>query len=380
MAILHTDIPTRRQISALLAARDRASASLYLVTDPTAIDNSNQLELRGRGREALDQLRAGGVDKHDVAAVEEHLVALIEDTEFWRFQARSLAVFATPGSIRTFRLPNRLQPGVEVADRFHVKPLLRAVTFPQTALLLALAQNSVRVLQIVSDMDPKHVEVRDLPKNIDTILGHYYTDDRSPIRRLQGDEGRKLRLTQYAREVDRALRPLVTGSGMPLILAATEPLQSTFRSICGAAELAPVGLTGNPEESTDRELASHARAVLDDVHADELRAVHERFDARVSQALTATDVAEVARLATLGAVDTAFVDIDSVEPGHVDDAGGVTFTGSDPSPAESAADYGVVDEIARRVWLTDGRVLAVRRPDIPGEGPVAAILRYRPPA
>jgi len=40
--------------------------------------------------------------------------------------------------------------------------------------------------------------------------------------------------------------------------------------------------------------------------------------------------------------------------------------------------YGVVDEIARRVWLNGGKVLAVRRADIPGEGSVAAILRYAP--
>ena len=34
------------------------------------------------------------------------------------------------------------------------------------------------------------------------------------------------------------------------------------------------------------------------------------------------------------------------------------------------------DEIACRVWLTGGRVLAVRREDVPGGGLVAAILRY----
>jgi hypothetical protein len=42
--------------------------------------------------------------------------------------------------------------------------------------------------------------------------------------------------------------------------------------------------------------------------------------------------------------------------------------------------YGVVDEIARRVWLNGGQVLAVRRDDIPGNGAVAAILRYAPMA
>ena len=34
------------------------------------------------------------------------------------------------------------------------------------------------------------------------------------------------------------------------------------------------------------------------------------------------------------------------------------------------------DEIACRVWLTGGRVLAVRREDRPGGESVAAILRY----
>ena len=36
------------------------------------------------------------------------------------------------------------------------------------------------------------------------------------------------------------------------------------------------------------------------------------------------------------------------------------------------------DEIARRVWLNGGKVLAVRRDDIPGTASVAAILRYAP--
>jgi hypothetical protein len=41
-----------------------------------------------------------------------------------------------------------------------------------------------------------------------------------------------------------------------------------------------------------------------------------------------------------------------------------------------ATNYGVVDEIARRVIGHGGRVLALRREDIPGGGTAAAILRY----
>jgi hypothetical protein len=66
------------------------------------------------------------------------------------------------------------------------------------------------------------------------------------------------------------------------------------------------------------------------------------------------------------------VDIDDVVPGAVDEeTGAVTFEETDDAVA-----YGVVDEIARRVWLYGGHVLAVRREDVPGGGAAAGILRY----
>ena len=53
--------------------------------------------------------------------------------------------------MRTFRLPNRLTSEVEVGDRFYVKPLLRAVTFPQAAFVLALAAGGVRVVEVAGE-------------------------------------------------------------------------------------------------------------------------------------------------------------------------------------------------------------------------------------
>jgi len=41
-----------------------------------------------------------------------------------------------------------------------------------------------------------------------------------PSGRIQAAEGQKVLLRQFARQVDKALRPVVTGSGVPLVLAA----------------------------------------------------------------------------------------------------------------------------------------------------------------
>jgi hypothetical protein len=96
-------------------------------------------------------LEAAGADQRAVAEIRDELKDLVEDGAFWAAQARSLAVFASPARVQTFRLPNRLKSEVEVADRFYVKPLLRSVTFPQAAFVLALSAGAVRLVEVTRE-------------------------------------------------------------------------------------------------------------------------------------------------------------------------------------------------------------------------------------
>jgi hypothetical protein len=159
-----------------------------------------------------------------------------------------------------------------------------------------------------------------------------------------------------------------------LILAAAEPIDSIYRSVSTYPHLHDTSLSGNPDALSDAGLAEGARRVLDDLYRDELATIRDTYALRASQRRASADIADVARAATFGLVDTVLVDIDEVVPGRVDEETGAV----DFDEAGDAVNYGVVDEIVRRVWLNGGRVLAVRREDIPGEGSVAAILRYAP--
>jgi hypothetical protein len=373
IVVLHTDVPTRGQIGRLLQSRDPYSVSIYVPTDPVSDGNAERIAFGNLVSQALGQLGEVNIARADLQEIREALEDLGEEAEFWAAQARSLAVFATPRSLVTFRLANRLSALVEVSDRFHVKPLLRVQTFPQVAFVLALAQGSCRLVEVEPDMPADTVRVPDLPTDVASASGKASISDRAPVGRIQGREGQKVRMRSYARQVDQALRPLLSGVQVPLVLAAAEPMASIYRSVNSYPHLTETVIAGNPETTSDPDLAARAREVLDDIYAAELAAVRDRYEVRARSGRGTSDVAEVARAATFGLIDTLMVDIDSAMTGTVDEDTGAVSTG-EPGPGT----YGLLDEIARRVWAADGRVLAVRAADIPGGGPAAAILRYAP--
>ena len=376
--MLHTDIPTRDDVDALAAVREHPCVSIYLSTTPLPKDaDMARVELKNQLSEAVQQLRAAGTDRHLIEQQEEILVDLIEDVDFWRLLSYSLAIFATPTSVRTFRLPNRLSTALEVSDRFYLKPLLRAVTFPQAAFVLALAQNSVRLLEISAESPVYAVPVPGLPSDVADAVGLPSINGRTQDShimggRIQGAEGQKVRMRQYARAIDRALWPVLSGLDLPLILAAAEPLSGIYRSVNSYPNLTEAIIPGNPEETPDEELGRAARGILDELYAAELDDLKDRMARRAAHGRAVTDLSDVARAATYGAVDTLFVDIDQSVPGLVDEeTGAVTLSAED-----DAVTYGVVDEILRRALLSGAEIFAVRADDMPGGGAVAAGVRF----
>jgi hypothetical protein len=371
--MLYVDIPSLADLKSLAAHRDDICVSIYLPTTPVSQETvRDRIELKNLAKEALRQLETASTDKRRVAALMEHLDDLVDDDEFWRFQAHSLAVLATPDNVRTFRVPNALAKIVEVSGRFHLKPLLRAIAFPNTCYVLALAEGAVRVIQVTADLPPAVVRVDGVPKDAASAVGRASVNDRSPSGRIQGSEGQKVLLRQFARKIDHALRGLLTGSDIPLVLAASEPLASIYRSVNTYTHLAKAGIDGSPVRSTDAQLADRARALLDGQYRDEIAQWKMAFVARENEGRATTDIAHAARAATYGAVETMLVDIDEVIPGTVGEKdGAVTLAKS-----ANASDYGVIDEIASRVIRSGGRILGVRKADIPGGKSLAAILRY----
>jgi hypothetical protein len=359
-AVLHVDIPTRSEIETLTSVRADPCVSIYLRTSPlTQQAQADRIELKNLIKQAVSQLQDVETAKRSIWPIEEAIDDLIADDEFWAHQANCLAVLATPTRIRTYRLPNHLENMVEVSDRFHIKPLLRAITFPHNAYILCLAEGGVRLVEVTADLPSNQINVPSMPKNASDAIGKASVHDRAQA-------------GKYARAVDKALRPILSGRQRPMILAAAEPLASIFPGVNSYPHLAETVISGNAEHMSDSELGAASREILDGIYAADIAELAEKFAESEGHGRSATDLEHAARAATYGAIDTLIVDMDAVVPGTVSATDGTVTL----AKGDSASNYGVVDEIAGRALISGARVLAGRSEDIPGGGQLAAILRY----
>src|SRR3984893_9010223 len=251
--MLHIDIPTLAEFKALAATKSDACVSLYVPTSPLSERaRANRIAFEDLAKEALSQLRAAGLDKRRMAPIVEQfglLSGVIQENtddnkfkyrqsdpseeidEFWTTRSNGLAVLATPEMMRTFRLPDRPKPLREVADRFHLTPLIRAMTSPHEAFVLALAEESVRLIYVFVTLPPVRVPVAGLPANAEAATRRPSVHVRAPRGHLQNLEGQKILLDKYVRKVVEALPGAWPGHAWPLILAADKPLASMFRSL-----------------------------------------------------------------------------------------------------------------------------------------------------
>ncbi len=370
--MLYVETPTPKQIGKLNQTRSQGCVSIYLRTTPLTQDIGQSLTNLGNlVKTAVSQLEDAGLPKRRIWELKEHFDLLMEDDDFWEHQANSLAIFATPDHIRTYRLANELHDMVEVSDRFHLKPLLRAVTFAHVAYVLAVSENDVRLIEVFADSPAREIKVPNMPKDAASAVGKASINDSGAGRRIGGLEGQKVRLGQYIRKIDAALRPILQGTDMPVVLASTLPVDALFRSLT-SLPLLPQTIETSPDRMSAADLAAAVRPILDAHYDSQIAEFRDLFEQRAGQNRTTTDISDAARAATFGGIDTLLIDFDSVTAGAVDDeTGAVTFATEDSSES-----YGVVDEIAGRALRSGAQVLAVRKEDIPGGKELAAILRY----
>ncbi len=366
--VWHLDIPSESELRFLATISAPAVVSIYLPTTPISKDAAaDAITLRNLVSEAMTEVRGlPDLPRGDGEYIEEQLLDLVDDEDFWAHQSHGLGVITTADGQWTFRLPHRPRAQVHVDDKAHLLQLISA-TAAQHAHVLCLSEGAVRLIDVAADLPPKEIRVADLPADAASAVGKSSIRDRSPSGRLVGSEGKRVRIRQYARAVDDALMPLLRGDERPLVLIATEPINSIFRQVCSAPTLLAEGVVVSPDRWSLPEISDAVAPVLDSHLAESDRTLATLVDERRGQRRATTDLSDIARAATISAVATLIVDRDYDERGTVGDDGTLTLNPDGPVLAE---------ELARRVVANGGRVLALPADRLPGAAPITAVLRY----
>jgi hypothetical protein len=356
--VVHYQIPSVEDLIRL-GERHPGAVTIYLSTAPTP--QGRELAFAG-AKSAIDQairnLRDAGASHAEQEALRTQWTELANDSGLWANLSNSLVILLAPGVTEEYVLANRFEPHTQLGDHFDLAPLVRAVTTPQRAFALTLsskgwnlwtASEGVRASEL--PLVGEHAEDAADATNRTSIRG------RQLLGRLGGDEGQKVLLDRYAQVVAEAVRDelgrIDAHGSVPLFVFANEPLLSMVQGhgLPGTV----VAVPGAADELRPDQIDQSIRDRIGGLTAAAVSARADRIGNGFAAGLAVTDLAQLARAAAVGAVDTLIYDITTDTRGTLDEATGSLQLADDGTD--------LLSRLAVQVLRGGGEVVAVR----PGE-------------
>ncbi|MBU2531908.1 MAG: hypothetical protein KKB37_04170, partial [Alphaproteobacteria bacterium] len=213
--------------------------SAYIPTHRTFPDcEQDPIRLGNARREAERQLEAAGWSIGRIGTLLAEVADREKDSAYWNYQDEGLAVFIDEGDTRWLKLPMQVPELVIVAERFHVRPLIRGLRDAGTFYVIAVTEDDAKLYKSVGD-DLVQVNVENLPEGTGKIRGMtdldadvgFHARDRgsrpggsdAPGYAALGDspeDYQEVILEQYAREIAKAVDAHLANTRAPLVIAA----------------------------------------------------------------------------------------------------------------------------------------------------------------
>lgn len=384
----------QKDIKKLIETSGAWCVSLYMPTHRVGREQQQDpIRLKNLVGQAKEKLLEYGVDKTEVREMMQPVKNLSEDTDFWQHQSDGLAVFLSNNFSKTFRLPSSFDELMVVSKNFHVKPLLPLFEGNGQFYILALSLNSIRLFLGNRDFITQ-VETPDMPTSMEEALYmddpeehlDFHTSTRNPgphgsqpaIFHGQGKQSddEEKNILRYFQRVDEGIKRIISDDTIPMVLAGVGHLLPIYHKANSYAGLLSKGLEGNPDDMDANNLHERAWELVEPIFDKEKKDAIKQFKqlhGKQSE-LVADDLKTVVKAAQYGQVDTLFVPLGMQHWGHVElEDDSITVEMGSGSENDDLFNFAAVQTI-----LNAGQVYALHPEDIPGDGDLAAILRYPP--
>ncbi|MFO8034319.1 MAG: hypothetical protein R6U88_04040 [Candidatus Bipolaricaulota bacterium] len=382
--------PLRRDdLKRLFDTTEGKCVSLFMPTVQAGKETrQNPIRFKNLVGKARERLLAAGLKGDQADELLEPARQLIPERPFWQRQSTGLAVFLSPGGMRTMRLPLAFRERAMVGDRFFIEPLVPLLSGDGRFYVLALSQKQVRLFE-ASRHSMSEMDLSGVPTNLAEALGrdeperHLQYHTRTPARpgRRQAvfhgqgggeDEDHKKDLLQFFQLVDKGIQDLLHGEEVPVVLAGVDYTLALYRQASGLRHLVGDGVEGSPEEMDDAELHRQSWAVVEPLFHRAQEKAMARYHELAGTGYTAHGVEDVVPMAEQKRVETLFVAQGARMWGRIDPSGASVEVHTEWAPGdEELLDYATV-----RTLLSGGTVYAMDEESVPGGPPISAVLRF----
>jgi hypothetical protein len=379
---------TNNELLQLVDQSNDPSVSLYLPIYTGAENRQNPTRLKKLLRKAEDALLHRGTQK---SVVQELLAPANERLALVKFSeeiGQALAVFSGRSGCWLYAVHVRCDELCIVGKYFHIVPLVCSLAENASFYILAVSQNQVRLLH-GTRAEMEEVTVTDLPSNLQQALrldprepnlqAHQAHTDMQKHKEglvFHGHGGEpdaaEDEILGYCREIERALWPILRNHNDPMVFAGVDYIFPVYREVNRYQYLLPTPIIGNPELWSAVDLRQRAWSIIEPTLDDRRKAALSKYGDCIPQGRTSNSIEDILIAASAGAVETLFIDPTVKRTGAFDvDRLAIQI---DDEPQEVSED--LINLAATIVLRNSGMVMPLASANIPGGGPMAAIMRY----
>jgi len=376
----------RDQLRELLDVTQGPAVSIYMPTVRKGAEVQAQpLRLRAQLQKARDLLAGSGVEKPE--RMLDRFESLVGNDEFWQHQADGLALFASNGFARSYRLPAEVPELVVVAPTFHTRPLVELLQTPDRFWVLVLSQKEVRLWEgSPGGLTPVNLET--VPTSLQEALGFQLEKDRLSMHSSgghgnkpifhghgAGKDDTKPELEKFFRKVDAGVREFLADEIGPVILAAVDYYHPIYRGITKLDNLAPEGILGSVTDWDAGRLHEAAWPIAQagvDRKIDQALAL---WESSYGKGKVEQDLVVAGTLAVAGRIRLLITEKGRRIWGRFDDRTGeldvIRENGEDPG----GDSVDLLDELAECTLRHGGRALVLPKERMPTQTGLAVVLR-----
>ena len=384
------DILNPTALKSLIAEQGKWCVSLYMPIHQVGREQQQDpIRLKNLLAQAETKLLANGLRRPEIQELMRPAEELLWSKDFWQRPGDGLAIFLTNEFHKIYRLPVEFEEQLSIGTSFHFKPLIPCLGRGVRFYVLALSQNNIRLFE--GNADTIHEIQLNFPTSMEEAL---WTDD--PQRHLNMHSGsvsmgggkagagifhghdpaddEKKNILRFFQSVNEGLNDLLEDKNLPMVLAGVEYLLPIFREASSHQNLLEDVIEGNPDRENLKELHEQAWAIIKPIFEESQKKAFEKFEQLKGQKsdLATSDLEAAVKAAVVGQVETIFVPLTLQKWGKYDAEKHEVIRKEEPSPeAEDLFDFA-----ATQTLLNSGQVFAVPPEQMPGDGEMAAILRY----